>query len=587
MTNKWVFNPLTDEQEKQKEALSKELGFSPVLCQLLIERGVTDAESARHFFRPQLTDLHDPFLMNDMGTAVERINKAMGQKEKILVYGDYDVDGITAVALVYKFLKKFYSRVGFHIPDRDTEGYGISKKRIEWAAQNEFKLIIILDYGIKSFEEVAYAKELGVDVIICDHHTPDKSGSLPEAVATLNPKRYDSTYPDSNLAACGVGFKLMQAFAQRNGISFDQLTPMLDFVVVSIAADIVPIIGENRVLAYYGLKQLNSNPNLGLKSIIDVCGLTDKEINISDIVFKIGPRLNASGRVQSASESVELLICNDLTLAKEKSDAINHYNQTRKDLDKSITDEAFARIEEHTSEMAQSKSIVIYDANWHKGVIGIVASRLTELYYKPTIVLTKTKDFSTGQDFITGSGRTVQGFDIYKGIESCSDLLRDFGGHMYAVGLSIENEGDIKEFKARFEQYVSENILPSQLQPQINVDAVIDFKDITPKFFRLLKQFSPFGPENPKPVFVTKRVFDYGTSRIVGKVQEHLKLELIDSNSECIMNGIAFGQSDFYEYIRNLNPVDICYTIEENGFSGNGSTQLRIIDIRKCDENKA
>ena len=473
--------------------------------------------------------------------------------------------------------------MSFHIPDRDTEGYGISERRIDWAAENEVKLIIVLDYGIKSFDEIAYAKDKGIDFIICDHHTPEKGGRLPDAAAVLNPKRLDSSYPDANLAACGVGFKLMQAFAQNNGIAFEQLTPMLDFVVVSIAADIVPIVGENRVLAYYGLKQLNSCPNLGLKSIIEVCGLTDKEITISDIVFKIGPRLNASGRVQSATESVELLISNDLTFAKEKSDAINHYNQTRKDLDKSITDEAFSRLEEHTQEMAQSKSIVIYDANWHKGVIGIVASRLTELYYKPTIVLTKTRDFATGTDFITGSGRTVQGFDIYKGVESCSDLLRDFGGHMFAVGLSIENEEQIPEFKKRFEQYVSENILPSQLQPQISIDAVIDFKDITPKFFRVIKQFSPFGPENPKPIFITKRVFDYGTSRIVGKVQEHLKLELIDSKSECIMNGIAFGQSEFYEYIRDLNPVDICYTIEENGFNGGSSTQLRIIDIRKAE----
>ncbi len=586
MTNEWVTKPLTDKQESLKEDLSNALGFSPILCQLMIERGIKTAEEAKHFFRPQLTDLHDPFLMNDMAKAVERINAAMVKKEKILVYGDYDVDGITAVALVYKFLKKFYSKIGFHIPDRDTEGYGISERRIDWAAANGFKLIIVLDYGIKSLSEISYAKEKGIDFIICDHHTPNKDGKLPDAVAVLNPKRADSTYPDSNLAACGVGFKLMQGFAQNNGIPFEQLTPMLDFVVVSIAADIVPIIGENRVLAFYGLKQLNSNPNLGLKSIIDLCGLSDKQITISDIVFKIGPRLNASGRVQNASESVELLICNDLTFAKEKSDAINHYNETRKDLDKSITDEAFNRLEEHTKELAQTKSIVIYDANWHKGVIGIVASRLTELYYKPTIVLTKTTDFATGKDFITGSGRTVQGFDIYKGIETCSDLLRDFGGHMFAVGLSIDSEDKIEEFKKRFEQYVSDNILPSQTRPQINVDAIIDFKDITPKFCRLLKQFAPFGPENPKPVFVTKRVFDYGTSRIVGKVQEHLKLELIDSKSECIMNGIAFGQSEYYDFIRDLNPVDICYTIEENGFNGNQTSQLRIIDIRKTDEQK-
>lgn len=584
MTNNWVYNSLTPEQEKQKELMCRELGFGPILCQLLIERGITDAEGARKFFRPQLADLHDPFLMNDMDKAVERINMAMVQREKILVYGDYDVDGITAVALVYKFLKQFYARVEFHVPDRDAEGYGISLQRINQAADEDVKLIIVLDYGIKSFEEVEYAKQKGIDFIICDHHTPEKDGSLPNAVAVLNPKRYDSTYPDGNLAACGVGFKLMQAFAINNGIAFDQLSPMLDFVVVSIAADIVPIVGENRILAFFGLKQLNTNPNMGLKCIIDVCGLTDKEITISDIVFKIGPRLNASGRVQNAKESVELLICNDLTTAKQKSNEINQYNQFRKDLDKSITDEAFARIEEHTQEMQQSKSIVIYDPNWHKGVIGIVASRLTELYYKPTIVLTKTHDPVTGKYYITGSGRTVQGFDIYKGVESCSDLLRDFGGHMYAVGLSIDSEENIPEFKRRFEQFVSDNILPSQTQPQINIDAYIDFSDITQKFCRGLRQFSPYGPENPKPVFATNRVFDYGTSRMVGRVQEHLKLELIDTKSDSIVNGIAFGQSEYYEHISNLKPIDICYTIEDNGFNPNFSSfQLRITEIRKSE----
>ncbi len=570
MINRWVFTPLTKEQEDLKSTLAQELGISPILSQLLVQRGIKTFDEAKRFFRPQLEDLHDPFQMNDMSKAVVRLNQAMGRKEKILIYGDYDVDGITAVALVYKFLRQFYSNVDFYIPDRYIEGYGISYKGIDFAAENNFKLIIALDCGIKAIEKVAYASEKGVDFIICDHHTPDIQ--LPEAVAVLDSKRLDSTYPDPNLSGCGVGFKFMQAFALDNGIKFETLTPLLDLVAVSIASDIVPINGENRILAYYGLKQLNSNPSLGLKSIIDVCGLTDKEITVSDIVFKIGPRLNASGRIQSANEAVELLISKDLTFAKEKSDCINQYNQTRKDLDKSITDEAYTVLE-NMEDLAASKSIAIYNAGWHKGVIGIVASRLTEIYYKPTIVLTHSNGFATG------SGRSVQGFDIYKAIESCRDLLENFGGHMYAVGLSMKEE-NVPEFQRRFEEYVAENILPDQLEPQIDIDSFINFNEITPKFFRLLKQFNPFGPENMKPVFATKRVFDYGTSRVVGKEQEHLKLELIDSQSECIMNGIAFGQSEYNDYIKALNPVDICYTIEENTFNGNTTIQLMIKDIK-------
>jgi len=570
MTNRWVFTPLTKEQEESKETLAQELGISPILCQLLVQRGISTFDEAKRFFRPQLDDLYDPFLMNDMDKAVNRLNQAMGRKEKILVYGDYDVDGITAVALVYKFLRQFCSNVDFYIPDRYTEGYGVSYKGIDFAVENNFKLIIALDCGIKAIEKVAYASAKGVDFIICDHHTPDDT--LPDAVAVLDSKRSDSTYPDPNLSGCGVGFKFMQAFAQNNGIPFDTLTPLLDLVAVSIASDIVPINGENRILAHYGLRQLNSNPSLGLNSIIDVCGLTDKEITVSDIVFKIGPRLNASGRIQSANEAVELLISKDLTFAKEKSDCIDQYNKTRKDLDKSITEEA-NEVLKNMEGLAENKSIAIYDASWHKGVIGIVASRLTEIYYKPTIVLTHSNGFATG------SGRSIQGFDIYKAIESCRDLLENFGGHMYAVGLSMKEE-NVPEFQRRFEEYVAENIQPNQLEPQIDIDAFIDFKEITPKFFRLLKQFNPFGPENMKPVFATKRVFDYGTSRVVGKEQEHLKLELIDSQSECIMNGIAFGQSEHNDFIKKLNPVDICYTIEENTFNGNTTIQLMIKDIK-------
>ena len=579
MVSKWNFIPLTPEQEKQKQDLSEALGISPILCQLLVQRGITTFSEAKSFFRPQLTELYDPFLMNDMDKAVDRLNQAIGRKEKILVYGDYDVDGITAVALVYKFLRKFFcskSQVDFYIPDRYTEGYGVSYQGIDYAAKNKFNLVIALDCGIKAVEKVEYANSLGVDFIIRDHHTPDDT--LPNAVAVLDPKRVDSTYPDSNLSGCGVGFKLMQAFAQNNNIEFESLIPLLDLLAVSIASDIVPINGENRILAYYGLKQLNMSPCVGMKSIIDVCGLTDKEISVSDIVFKIGPRLNASGRLQSAKEAVKLLIIPEESTAdritlEKMAEKIDQYNLDRKKLDKNITEEATEELENADDFNTQS-SIVVYNPNWHKGVVGIVASRLTERYYKPTIVLTHSNGCATG------SGRSVQGFDIYKAIESCRDLLENFGGHMYAVGLSMKEE-NVPEFQRRFEKYVSENLSEEQRLPQIDIDACIDFCDITPKFFRLLKQFSPYGPENMKPIFVTRRTFDYGTSKVVGKEQEHLKLELIDSKSECIMNGIAFGMSEFNDYIKSLNPVDICYSIEENTFNGNTTIQLVIKDIKK------
>ncbi|MBE6329949.1 MAG: single-stranded-DNA-specific exonuclease RecJ [Bacteroidales bacterium] len=579
MVSKWNFIPLTPEQEKQKHDLSEALGISPILCQLLVQRGITTFSEAKSFFRPQLTELYDPFLMNDMDKAVNRLNQAIGRKEKILVYGDYDVDGITAVALVYKFLRKFFcskSQVDFYIPDRYTEGYGVSYQGIDYAAKNKFNLVIALDCGIKAVEKVEYANSLGVDFIICDHHTPDDT--LPNAVAVLDPKRVDSSYPDSNLSGCGVGFKLMQAFAQNNNIEFESLIPLLDLLAVSIASDIVPINGENRILAYYGLKQLNMSPCVGMKSIIDVCGLTDKEISVSDIVFKIGPRLNASGRLQSAKEAVKLLIIPEESTAdritlEKMAEKIDQYNLDRKKLDKNITEEATEELENADDFNTQS-SIVVYNPNWHKGVVGIVASRLTERYYKPTIVLTHSNGCATG------SGRSVQGFDIYKAIESCRDLLENFGGHMYAVGLSMKEE-NVPEFQRRFEKYVSENLSEEQRLPQIDIDACIDFCDITPKFFRLLKQFSPYGPENMKPIFVTRRTFDYGTSKVVGKEQEHLKLELIDSKSECIMNGIAFGMSEFNDYIKSLNPVDICYSIEENTFNGNTTIQLVIKDIKK------
>jgi single-stranded-DNA-specific exonuclease len=570
MTTHWNYLTLTDKQQTISNQLAEELGISPILTRLLAQRGITDFEEAKQFFRPDLAHLHDPFLMVDMDKAVERLNIALGRKEKILIYGDYDVDGTTAVSLVYKFLQQFASNIDYYLPDRYAEGYGISYVGIDYAAANNFTLVIALDCGIKAVEKIDYAKELGVDFIICDHHMPD--AKLPDAVAVLDAKRTDSTYPYEHLSGCGVGFKLMQAFAINNGIDLSILYQLLDLLVVSIASDIVPITGENRVLAYFGLKKLNSAPSLGLKSIIDTCGLNDKEITISDIVFKIGPRINASGRIQKAREVVDLLVARDEVFAREKSDCINQYNQTRKDLDKTITDEASSLLD-NLQGLSKKKSIVVYNSEWHKGVIGIVASRLTELYYRPSIVLTQSNGVATG------SARSVQGFDIYKAIESCRDLLENFGGHTYAAGLSMKVE-NVESFTQRFEEYVASTILPEQLYPQIDIDAVIEFKDITPKFFRVLKQFSPFGPENMKPVFCTKRVFDYGTSRLVGKEQEHLKMELVDSSSENVMNGIAFRMWEFNDYLKALNPLDICYTLEENNFNGNFSHQLMIKDIK-------
>jgi single-stranded-DNA-specific exonuclease len=571
MTTNWNYLTLTAEQQNVSNRLSQDLGISPCLTQLLAQRGITTFEEAKYFFRPDLSQLHDPFLMPDMEKAVERLNTALGRKEKILVYGDYDVDGTTAVSLVYKYLQQFTSNIDYYLPDRYNEGYGISYAGIDFAAENNFTLVIALDCGIKAVEKIVYAKERNVDFIICDHHMPDTK--LPDAVAVLDAKRHDSEYPYDHLSGCGVGFKLMQAFSIDNNIDPAGLYQLLDYLVVSIASDIVPISGENRILAYFGLKKLNSSPSLGLKSIIDLCGLTDKEISISDIVFKIGPRINASGRIQQAREAVDLLVTRDETFARQKSDCINQYNQTRKDLDKTITDEA-AAILEGLDNLKEKKSIVVYNPEWHKGVIGIVASRLTELYFRPSIVLTKSNGLATG------SARSVQGFDIYRAIEHCRDLLENFGGHTYAAGLSMKEE-NVELFTQRFEAYVAENIQPEQLQPQIDVDAVIEFRDITPKFFRILKQFSPFGPENMKPVFCTKRVFDYGTSRLVGKDQEHLKMELVDSSSENVMNGIAFRMWEFNEHLKALTPLDICYTLEENSFNGNTSIQLMIKDIKQ------
>ncbi len=573
MNHKWNYQPPSQEQTEAAKALAKETGINPVLCKLLLERGITSAAEAKRFFRPQLSELHDPFLMKDMSIAVERLNQAMGKKERILVYGDYDVDGTTAVALVYKFLQQFYSNIDYYIPDRYNEGYGVSVKGVDYAYETGVKLIIVLDCGIKAVEEIAYAKEKGIDFIICDHHVPDDV--LPPAVAILNAKRPDATYPYEHLSGCGVGFKFMQAFALNNGIEFNQLTPLLDLVAVSVASDIVPIMGENRVLTYHGLKQLNSNPSVGLKAIIDICGLSEKEITVGDIVFKIGPRINASGRIQNGKEAVELLIEKDFSSALEKANLINQYNETRKDLDKTMTEEA-NHIVDSLEGLADRRTIVIYNEAWHKGVIGIVASRLTEIYYRPAVVLTRTDNLATG------SARSVSGFDVYKAIENCRDLLENFGGHTYAAGLLMKVE-NVEEFTHRFETYVSEHILPEQTSAVIDIDAEIDFRDITPKFHADLKKFNPFGPDNHKPVFCTHNVYDYGTSKVVGRDQEHIKLELVDNKSNNVMNGIAFGQSSQARYIKTKRSFDICYTIEENTHK-RGEVQLQIEDIKPSEE---
>ena len=569
MSSKWIYQTPSAEQMLKGQKLGEELHIHPALATLLVQRGIDTFHSAKNFFRPQLSQLYDPFLMNDMDRAVKRLNDAIGRKERILVYGDYDVDGTTAVALVYKYLQHFYSNIDYYIPDRYEEGYGVSVKGVDYAADTGVKLVIVLDCGIKAVDEIAYAKAKGIDFIICDHHVPDDV--LPDAVAILNPKRHDSTYPYPDLSGCGVGFKFMQAFAKDNGLSFNSLTRLLDMVAVSIAADIVPVMGENRVLAYHGLRQLNNSPSTGLKAIIEVCGLTSKEITFSDIIFKIGPRINASGRIQNGKESVDLLTEKDYKLAMDKSNRINQYNETRKDLDKTMTEEA-NRIVANLSDLSERKTIVLFNAEWHKGVIGIVASRLTEIYFRPAVVLTQTNEFATG------SARSVSGFDVYKAIEHCKDLLENFGGHTYAAGLTMRL-GNVPEFTRRFEEYVASHIQPEQMGATLNIDAELQFKDISMKFYNDLKKFNPFGPGNPKPLFMTRGVYDYGTSKVVGRDQEHIKMELVDNKSNKVINGIAFGQSSQVRYIKTKRSFDICYTVEENTHK-RGEVQLQIEDIR-------
>ena len=579
MIKKWNYQPLTLQQKEEADRMLGSCAGSPVVAELLVRRGVSTAPGADAFFTPSLKDLHDPFLMPDMDKAVERLNRAMGAKERIMVYGDYDVDGTTAVALVYKYLQNYYSNIEYYIPTRDDEGYGISEKSIDYAAENGVKLIIVLDCGIKAIDEIAYARSKGIDFIICDHHMPDEV--LPEAVAILNPKMPGSTYPCGHLSGCGVGFKFMQAFAKSNGLeNHNELESMLDLVAVSIASDLVPIVGENRIMAYHGLRRLNMNPNLGLRSIIRLCKLTNKDITISEVIFKIGPRINASGRMQSGMETVDLLVSRDLHEAFEKGKDIDQYNRERKEIDKKITEEANALIEKNVGIVKDKRSIVIYNRDWHKGVIGIVASRLTELHYKPSVVLSQANGLATG------SARSVQGFDIYSAVNASRDLLENFGGHPYAVGLSMREE-NIPEFRRRFEEYVASHILPNQLEPHLDIDAEIEFADITTELVQMLKKFNPFGPNNQKPVFISRNVFDFGTSKLVGRNLEHIKLELEDDSTSHVINAIAFNMAQYFEHIHAHKPIDICYTIEQTRRGSNAETiQLMIRDIRPSEGKK-
>ncbi len=569
-----IWNLKKQGDSNEVKHLSAALNVNMVIARLLVQRGITTFNEAKAFFRPRLSDLLDPFLMKDMDKAVARVEQAISNKEKVIVYGDYDVDGTTSVAMMYSFLKSRIEQIEYYIPDRYSEGYGISIKSIDYAIDNGFTLMIALDCGIKAVEKIADAKERGLDYIICDHHNP--GDQIPPAFAVLDPKQPDCNYPNKELSGCGVGFKLLQAYCQKNNIEQDEIYDMLDILVVSIAADIVPIVGENRVMAYYGLKKLNTNPGIGLKTIINLAGIADTEITISDIVFKIGPRLNASGRIEHGKKSVQILVSDD----EEKSDLIGEeidsFNEIRKTLDRDITQEALDMIEK-SEELKNMNSTVLYNRDWHKGVVGIVASRVTEQYYRPSIILTESNGLATG------SARSVRDFDLYEAIGKCSDLLESYGGHMYAAGMTLKIE-NIPAFRQRFEEIVTNQITDMQQTQTIEVDAKITLSEITPRFYRILKQFAPFGPHNMAPVFVTEDVYDAGTSRLVGKNQEHLKLDLVEPDvNSGLFAGIAFNQKNAFELISSGSPFDICYSIAENDYRGKVNLQLFIKDIKKRD----
>lgn len=562
MKKQWNLKPKADEQLVAK--LQENLGVAKIVAELLVQRGITSFETAKTFFRPELDHLHDPFLMKDMEQAVVRLQKAIEQEEKILVYGDYDVDGTTAVSLMYSFIQSIHKNVAYYIPDRYAEGYGVSFQGIDYAAANQFSLIIALDCGIKAIDKVAYAQEKGVDFIICDHHRPGET--VPKAVAVLDPKQHDCTYPYKELSGCGVGFKLIQAYCQKSEIPFENIIPYLDLLVVSIAADIVPITGENRVLAYYGLEQLNANPRIGLKALTEVSD-RDRAFTISDVVFGLAPRINAAGRIEHGAKAVELMVQDDIEVARAKAQQVNQHNLTRRELDQNITEEALQMI------VPDAKSTVVFHPDWHKGVVGIVASRLIETHYRPTIVLTE----NNGK--LAGSARSVKGFDVYDAIEACSEYVEQFGGHKYAAGLTLKKE-NLQAFTAKFEEVVSSTIQEEMLTPQISVDVELNISEINHKLYRILRQMAPFGPGNMSPVFMSKKVVDRGYGRKIGQEQTHLKLSVTDVNRSQFIDCIGFGMADKFALIKDGQQFDIAYALEENEWNGNVNLQLRLKDIR-------
>ena len=572
MKKRWVIN--TPPEWAKIDTLAKNLNCSYVIANLLLQRGVNTAEEAHAFFNPTLNMLHDPFLMKDMDKAVTRLEKAIGNEEKVMIYGDYDVDGTTAVSLLYKYLKNKCENPEYYIPDRYTEGYGVSIRAIDYAAANGISLMIVTDCGVKAVEKVRYAKSKGVDVIICDHHTP--GDELPEAVAVLDPQRKDCNYPYRWLSGCGVSFKLAQAYSLRHNLPMSDLYKLLDLVCVSIASDIVPITGENRILAHFGLLQLNQNPSLGLKTILKFSGI-DKDLTINDIVFRIGPKINAAGRVESGNKSVELLIADDIEKAREVAGSINNFNDQRKKLDHDITEEALEYINQSHYDQTQ-KATVLYNPNWHKGVIGIVASRLTEYYYRPTVILTESNGLATG------SARSVEGFDLYYAISQCSEFLENYGGHKYAAGLTLKLE-NIEPFKAKSQRIVSETITEEMLTPQINIDVQIKLNDITADLYAMIQKFAPFGPNNTIPVFMTDNVTNFMGSKQVGKNNEHLKLVVVDDTRLCNdRSGIAFGMGEDFSRISKGEYFDICYTLQENEFMGRSDIQMMIRDLKFKEE---
>lgn len=564
MTKRWI-----QKQQPDKdiiEAISSAINVNKILSGILVQRNISSFELAKKFFRPQYSDLHDPFVMKDMEKAIKRIDEAITGKEKILVYGDYDVDGTTAVSTVYSFFKSRYPDIDFYIPDRYTEGYGVSLKGIEWAAENGFSLIIALDCGIKAIDKINDAKAKGIDFIICDHHLPGEK--IPAAAAVLNPKQADCSYPFKELSGCGIGFKLIQAYAQTHSISFTEVEQYIDLVAISIAADLVPIWDENRILVHFGLKKLKQNPNNGLKALLETYA-EKPEYSVSDVVFFIGPRINAAGRIADARDSVRLMTSNDYATATEIAELVNQHNTERRLFDSDITQQAFEIIK-HDEEFVNRKSTVLFNNAWHKGVIGIVASRLIEKYYRPTVILTESNGLATG------SARSVDGFDLYSAIEECSDLLEQYGGHTHAAGLTLKLE-NVKLFSEKFEHIVSANIEERSLTPEIEYDAEIPLRAITPKFFNVLKQFSPFGPGNMSPVFMSKNVWEVGDVMIVGN--NHLKMSITQEDGGRIFKAIAFGLGEHYDKVSQGISFDICYTIEENHFNGHVNLQLNIKDI--------